>query len=356
MGVRFLFFLMLPISLAAQNRKTSSNPFNLPLKIYDLNAEVLAPGSVRLPFSSIKVIDSRFDTSAIGFKPSSWGNSFKRIGFKGGIAASIERYYNEYYAGAFDSGNVTLLIVLKRYWFSEFEYELNKQPGNNLHEQIFRKAYCKWEYYLGREGMYLPVKRIDTVIQLDHDLRKYIQEDFEENKQAFVKFTLKFLVEMLDFDKGIRALDQQPKKTLDEIHAYNASRFNIPVLKDSNLAVGVFLNFGEFKNNKPGVSHFRENKMKYNLGSEERYIEDSGGRQINPYWGYFDGEQIRIGKFGNNAMYRGGNSYFFFVKYISYYNTSTSGNVQGYPSTFGYRMQKQRMIPFQVDMETGEIY
>ena len=74
-------FLLLFISFAFAQR--DDNPNNLRVKIFELSVKTIPPGSLQLSFQSIKIIDSRFDTSKLGFRLSrrflSANNIFEKI-------------------------------------------------------------------------------------------------------------------------------------------------------------------------------------------------------------------------------------------------------------------------------------
>ena len=105
--------LMLPVYSFSQSEY--SNPEKIRFKDYDLTVEE-SIDSVQLPFASIKIIDSRFDTSKIGFNITQdfyhgQKDPFKKIRFTGGVANSIEKYYNDYYQKSFQKNGFILLIV-----------------------------------------------------------------------------------------------------------------------------------------------------------------------------------------------------------------------------------------------------
>lgn len=360
MKVIYFLFLMVPVSVFSQNgEEDMANPNRLPFKDYSLNAELTAPNSIRFPFSAIKIIDSRFDTSFIGFDYNVLGGkrtSFKKMRLKGGNASAIEKYYNDYYKNSFDSSIFSLVIVIKKFWVSLYDYDANKQLVMHGNRNISRRIPCKWEYYLCKNEEYLPIKRIDTIWKLNADISQYIDQEFGEKRQQFIKFALKAMIEMLDYSKAIAVFEQQAKKSMNEINEYNSSRFTIPVLIDDNISKGVFLNFTQFRNNKPGIIKFREDKTKYKLVREEIYIEDENGKQINPYWGYFDGAGFKFGIFGNNKLFRGQNSFYFFIKTVTFIYSENSTVVQQNAIRFNTKTRSELWIPFQVDMETGGAY
>ena len=360
MKLTTLAILLAPLFLFAQNsKKGKSNPDRLNPVEYDLTAEISAPELVHLPFSSIKVIDSRFDTTKIGYTQKGlalFKSPYKKITLKGGVALAIQNYYNDYYREAFDKSGFTLLIVLKKFWLSEMDYKIAQGFVRLDNKQTSWSAHCKWEYYLCKDEKYLPVKRVDTTWKMDPNLYEYINEHYEEKHFRFIKFTLKTLIEMLDFTKGLQAFDEQPKKTMQDIIAFNESRFNIPVLKAGNFSEGVYLDFEQFKSNKPSIIHFHEKQMKYGIINKENYIVDENENQINPYWGYYDGTTLKFGKFGNDKLYRCQNTFCFFVRVISFSVSQSPGVSQLGAPPIPSKTQGELHVPFQIDMETGEIY
>jgi len=65
-----LLLILWPVAAHSQQTKPDTdNPDALPEKELLIKVEKIAPGEIKLPFSNIKVIDNRFDTSKIGFEP-----------------------------------------------------------------------------------------------------------------------------------------------------------------------------------------------------------------------------------------------------------------------------------------------
>ncbi|MEP6677113.1 MAG: hypothetical protein ABJA78_18270 [Ferruginibacter sp.] len=323
-------------------------------KILKLNAERVAPPAVQLPFASIRIIDSRYDTSKLGFVVAGihWNkkDGFRKATFKQGVAGAIEQYYHDYYAKSFQTNGFELLIVMKKLWLSGIEDGKNRPDDiqNNLRAQ--NSLHVKWEYYLGRNDQYLPFKRVDTVLTITSEIEKYIDEVSDEKKEVNFKYALKMLIEILDYNKAVNNFDTKEKKNLAFIKSYNEDRFKLPVLQDSIFNTGVYLNFNEFKNNRPSLNTFKEKKMKYSLiHRAELYIEDATGNDIPVYWGYFSDGDLRYGKIGNDKMYRIGNTFQVFIQ-VSWYNSNRDNNSSTIPS------RREVWIPYQVDMETGTLY
>ncbi|MFM2327287.1 MAG: hypothetical protein RIR31_1489, partial [Bacteroidota bacterium] len=111
MKILFLTILFVPFNVFSQSNKW--NPNHLDDELTNLEAEYIAPTSIKLPFSSIKIIDSRFDTSKIGFTLgnkifTSKTNYYKKFKLKKGTAVAIEEYYNDYYQKSFSNNGFEL--------------------------------------------------------------------------------------------------------------------------------------------------------------------------------------------------------------------------------------------------------
>jgi hypothetical protein len=365
--MKSLFIALLFISsiVFAQNgRRDVLNPDQLGVKELKLEAQKTAPSGIIFPFKSIKIIDSRYDTSKMGYVPTTdilagKRKAYKKMVLQGGNGNAIETYYNDYYAGSFTQNDFELLIVMKRFWLAGDANSNSKgvEVTNSVNDND--NLYCKWEYYLGKDGNYLPFKRIDTVIRINEKLAKYIDEEFSEKRLSYFKFSLKALIEILDYSHALKQFDNQPKKTLAQIQEFNKKVNIIPVLQDSVFKKGVYLSFDDFKNNRPSITDFKEKKMHYGKinANTEIYLEDMKGETIGNYWGYSDGKEFRYGMLGNDKIFRIQNTFCFFINVVGYeINLDNSQYNRG--SDFGtISKDKYKVwVPFQIDMETGEIY
>ncbi len=353
----FLFLLMPAACLCQKN-----DPENLPAAAYELTAEKDGSSSLKLPFASIKVIDSRFDTSKLGFV---YSNSyfkgkkslFKKACLRNGIAQSITDFYNAYYNKNFQDNGFGLLIVMKKFWLSQTNYV---KPDNNVLPNFYayHSVYIKWEYYLYKDDQYLPVKRSDTILAVTNKMTEYLRNDDETAPVALLKLVLKAQVELLDFNKAVSAFDQQPKKSFEWVNNYNNARFNIPILKDRIFKSGIYLDFNEFLNNKPGIVDFTEKKMKYVTGRTAAiYVSDKNGNDIPNYLGYFLKGTFRYGKFEHEPLYNCGNSFQFFHKSIDFsYAPEQFISRDAVGPVYYQRHEDEDWVPYQLDMETGKFY
>jgi hypothetical protein len=353
MKILFLLFCVLPFFAFSQKSKLEvTNPDRLGGKNFKFEVYRIAPGEIKLPFSSIKIIDNRFDTSKLGFVPivqfiGNKNTEGRKIVFSDGVGKSIENYYKEFYQNAFSSNGVQLIIVMKKFWLSGIDNERNREIDIPENVTSNKYLYCKWEYYLAKGDEFMPVKRIDTVINGVVFESKKDQYIHNKTTDKILKLLLNGLIEVFDFNAAVNQIEKLPKKTWQQIEAYNSAMFNIPVLKDSVFAKGVYLSFNEFKNNKPSIINFKESKMRIAINKTENYLEDDKGNRITNYWGYFTGEELKIGKYGNDKLYRVNNTFEFFLKH-QYLTVNTN--------IIGGATHREVWIPYQVDMESGAVY
>jgi hypothetical protein len=350
----YLFILAFcPLWSFAQNYKTDDlNPENLGTQEIVLEAQRIAPSELKFPFSKIRIIDSRFDTSKIGFSRNlgfltTKKTFFRKLVLKGGASKAIEGYYNDYYNRSFTQNGFELLIVMKRFWASCMNNARSKRVELTSKITMDKYLYCKWEYYLGRNGEYIPVKRIDTVMEENEDVRLKLREGFGERRSSLLKFQLKAMIEVFSFEQAVLKFDQMKKMSIEEINTYNAKRNQLPILQSNSFAKGVYMSYDEFKNNSPSIVDFKESKMRYGLFNKENYLENNKGEIISDFWGYSDGEKFRYGALGSEKIYRRENAFEFFSKAKNILYSDDEGEPKSY---------KEVWIPFQIDMETGLIY
>ena len=355
MKIFILLLCFLPAVSFGQKIKTDpTNPDGLREKNFDLSFSKIAPREIKLPFSSIEIIDNRFDTSKLGFVPEfQFIADKKRVGrkitFDQGVAKAMENYYNQFYEHAFEKNDIKLLIVLRKFWLSGIDDKKNKVMDISKNPKSRSFLYCKWEYYLNKGNKYMPIQRIDTVINGVLFNSEKNEMDNYKTENEILKLILNGLIEVYDFKNAVDKIDKIKVKTFEQLKLYNASLYDIPVLKDSVFKKGVFRNFIEFKNNSPSIINFKEKKIRVSSNNYKHYIEDDKGNRIINYWGYFTGDELRIGKYENDKLHRKNNTFEFFLKHLyqtQYFNISGSSSSS----------EREVWIPYQIDMETGEIY
>lgn len=345
MKILIIVLGLLPFIAKSQHTKPDrDNPDSLGEKKIELTVEKVAPGEIILPFSSIKIIDNRFDTSKFGFAPTSGLSKNKRRNgakmiFKEGVAKALEDYYNEFYENAFSANGIQLVIVLKKFWMSGIDNRRNKEIDISNNERGTSFLYCKLEYYLNKNNLFIPVKRIDTIVNgVLYKSEKNENNQYKNWNKVF-KLILNGLIEVFDFNSIVSQFNKLPQKTWNEIQRFNSSYYDIPILRDTVFKRGVYLSFYEFKQNNPSIINFKEGKLRIGNNKYENYLEDDKGNLIGNYWGYCTGSELKIGKYRNEKLYKKNNTFEFFLQH-----------------QIATGIGRDIWIPYQIDMESGNIY
>lgn len=137
-------------SYAQVFNKAIYKPNDLSSKYIKLNTDNTAPAGLHFTFSTIKITDSRFDTSKLGFIPSKeiFRENFRlyqKLGFKTGTAKALEDYYNFYYKSSFSNNGLSLYIVMKKWWLTSTIDNRTQENATALELNSLAKMYVKWE-------------------------------------------------------------------------------------------------------------------------------------------------------------------------------------------------------------------
>ena len=362
MKISFVAFLL---SLHFASSAQVDNPETLPTKIYELKVKTRGPASLHLPFQSIKIIDSRYDTSKIGFlyTHSFFSQSkkpFRLTRLNNGVQQSVESFYNEYYKMNFSNNGNRLLIVLKKLWIADVSSSAVEQTNEYKSKTARQFVYAKFEYYAGVNNTYIPLKRIDTLFQL---LTTPVGEEYnpkEEGSLPFLCFSLENMVEKMNYDEYFDHLTNKRSMTQEELIEVRTKEKHMLILQEPTKQ-GVFVTFDEFKNNTPSITAFNKN-----IFPKQKVYEllDAKKNVILHYYACFDGDKLLMpipyslmlpGNTNqtNPVAYRVGNS-FEFYQMIG----NMDAELKFSQSTRRLRLPHKNLeyLPRQIDMETGLAY
>jgi hypothetical protein len=359
-----LFTLITSVSFSQSKEFTTAElkSFSADLSIYKP-----LPDNYKLPFSSIQIIDSRPDTTKIGFirlNPNKDGkNAFKKIVVQNGLTQSLKSILNEHYKPCFSNDSLQLLIVIKRFWADPYPNRLVQQQGNVVRSSVF-DMYLRFEFFFVKNDWFYPVKRIDTLFQTGEgevvpgcNYRKI--QDCEMYGYAVSK-----VFEGTDFDYYVSRIDRAKNKvTKQGLDSFNKKYKDYPIISTKVLKQGVYLNFNEFRNNMPSVTKYTVEKIKkhkitmYAIYDTSKVVPE----RIAKYWGYCNGKNIYCG-YLQHPLTKSGDTFEFFIDKKEYNEQHISVPL---PNSYGtgysfldipISTSLKSLEPFQIDMETGKIY
>lgn len=357
----FLLFLFLHLFAIGQKKtkEFSANQW-LTKTLFVLPAKSSNPVSLN-QISHIQISDKRFETS-------SWGLVKKDKAVYKIVApdsTKIEQSLQEYINRKFKC-NVTasnsVLAVVRHFYFSN---ERKKNDFENYSKlPVWSPGIAiKIDFYLQKEDGYHPWFRFhEDYISTEKKPVDHIDEIISEAIDfAFQKLT--------EADKAVISSNSKLVSP-EEIEAVNQQALQLPILLTDSLKKGVYKSFKEFTNNSPSIPDYRIEK---NERSSKLIVEKDGQEfPVKNIWGFCDGERIFI-QCNNNffQLARIENS-FFSMAAKSYSDKLQINPVKlatemalivvfptgAYlaPNSLEVNKYYQRLNPYLLNMETGELY
>lgn len=358
--VFFISYILSSIILPAQSKEII--PDKLDYFFADISINNPLPAGYKLPFSSIEIIDYRPDTSKIGFirnNPNSHGNkAYKIIVTKNGLRQSLTDLLNRYYKSCFSNDSLQLVIVVKRFWADPYPNRNIQQQGNAVRSSVF-DMHLRLEFFLKKDNWYYPVKRTDTVFQTGEGGVVPGCSGGELRKCEMYGYAVSKVFENTDFNYYADRLDKpRSKLTAQGLDSFNKKYSDYPVVHAETLNKGVYLNFNEFRQNKPSVIKYKVEEIKKKDRTMYVVYDTSNAEpvRIANYWGYCNGENIYCGYYMKHPLIKTGNTFEFFIDRLEYHQdyTVVSGpyGTMYIPSQY----KNKALEPVQIDMETGKIY
>jgi hypothetical protein len=329
--------------------------------------EIIKPPDIdinySLNYSSIKIIDRRFDTTKIGYvKP---GNKYKKIVTEGPLSTILQNHLNNQLKKQLNlSINQNLVIVIKKLWLQQTNTdELDDKKISRTYGSAdgdFGMCISAFDIYLQKDSIYVPLLKIDTSL---FTLKKL-------NKDA--GYLLGFALENCINQIGSIDLSKfKNRRTLSwpDIEQYNSKRLAYPRYKNDTLMRGIFVTFKDFLNNKPVLKKFIAQSGKL---TDELYIEQNGEEVLlEDFWGFCDGQKNYL-HLGLNffEIIRESNAYELLgSKTITEKKRRYAGGGGGSGSPgrdivemglgnaiFTSKKPNVNYKPLQIDMETGKVY
>jgi hypothetical protein len=342
----FLLIFLFLIHTCYSQQDEPAKVFNkIKKEFIEFKSKAEQAGSV-LPFSNIKVIDKRYDTSCMGYmKYGSKVIQHSKLVTKNNLSADLENYLSDLNKKNFSSNNKSLVMVIKKLWFHT-DYNSNKTFDNAKNMSYFFALNI--DFYIRSGNLYTPFMREDTIIKIPIKV-------FQRLKGILIGEALQNVFNDLLLSK---APDISSNKiTFSELNTYYEERFNLPIFYTSSLQKGVYMTFEEFKNNAPSVLVFEVTKTKL---TDDIYVEHENKFILNrTAWGYCDGTNTFV-KLGMNLfqLFRQGFTYSLFGNtriILAPSGMSSSGSIGiDVLSTIFPPKSAIDVTPIQLDMETGK--
>lgn len=239
------------------------------------------------PFRQFVVLDNRPDTLRIGAHTGA--GFFKRgnrqLVFARAAAEEVAGFLNDNFSSPAEP--FTALVVLRVLWVSDETYTL-AALSNDTTGYFNEKVRIKAEVYAENQGVYTPLVRFDSTLQMNRGPSGYA---LDENIAELLSEVVGHAQNALD-KKGMNGRHL----TLEDIRQFNQSHFDAAIYHDNARIKGVYRDFQEFKDNAPSIQSFEIRRDKGNLllytkeGSNFIYNRDA--------WGFCDGKEIYVMKDG----------------------------------------------------------
>lgn len=313
---------------------------------------------ITFPFSSIKLLDGRQDTSKIGFTEKGIGRApYKKLIVDSGFQNAGQRFYNQYYRNCFIVDSTQLFIVVKKFWADRSsKKDIERRNNTNNIDNDF-DLYIQFDYFIKRGDEYMPIKKIDTVFNMGNNITRSDYEIYREDNYSFYEFVLIKMMEAVDYKfYADRFPLSRNRKKLDTILNFYRTKMDYPILKDSIRRQGIYMTFTEFRNNTPSIENFTVQKNK-KVGKLLFTLKNGQSVEVIKYWGYCDGKDIFCYDL-SHPIQRVGNTFEFFAMSKILVNNSVyvppSSNVPG--ANINYSTYEKRYQPYQFDLESGDVY
>lgn len=340
----------------AQDRSRKQDPVPIRLAVPQLAAP--------FPFKSIEVADLRYDTSKIGYVQKKKENV--KLVTSGSLASHLEQQLNnattEKTATASEQ---SVLVVIKKFWLKRpTETDWRRKHGvDGRGLKSLWGWHVKLEVYGNYSGAYTPLFRLDSLYGFD---------EFDEQQPISVDAFSDCLQRLQNIDPA-KLKTAKTKYTRQAVDSFNQAAFLKPVLTQPAMPVGVFLTFSDFINKRVTYSEFAIERA---IELDNLYIFKNNSKELlTDFWGFSDGKKYFIRANRNFfELYQQGNTFEFIGhEYLALNNGSRNGHPAGSfnsgrsfatglatglltDAIAGGSKTQEWFRPFQLNIETGEIY
>lgn len=242
-----------------------------------------------IPFSAIRIIDSRYDTTIIGFHLASYLSLRDTASQPLALQHVIDKYYHALYV----PGKDTLVIQLEKLSIQD-----DLISDTNF---ILTAGYVLCKEYTGSKSSYAYHGSVDTFLKEKFSYKTSF-DAHRNGKHINFEFWDYYLLRLCEaMIKGQQIKDSlvndtSQKFTIEQIKQEGLQKRNKPILTSSRLNPGFYHNFSEFVNNSPGFTYDSGSAlpklldiMHYRVGKNISYEEPD-----TSYWGFCNGTNLYV--------------------------------------------------------------
>ncbi len=242
-----------------------------------------------IPFSAIRIIDSRYDTTSIGFH----FDNYLTLQDSASQPLSLQHVIDKYYHALYAPGKDTLVIQLEKLSIQDAVIR-----DTNF---ILAAGYVSCKEYTGNKNNYTYYGSVDTLLKEKFSY-KTTYKAHKNGKHANLFFWDYYLLRLCEaMIKGQQIKDSLVNDTaqyftVEQIKQTGLQKRDKPILTAHGLKPGFYNNFSEFVNNSPGFTYDSANAlpklldiMHYRVGKKI-----SNEAPDTSYWGFCNGKNLYV--------------------------------------------------------------
>lgn len=240
-----------------------------------------------IPFSAIRIIDSRYDTTSIGFYLDGY-LSLKDSGSDVSLQKIIDKYYHQLYT----PGKDTLVIQLEK---------LSVTDGI-LAPQIrhYTLGYATCKEFTGSNNSYKYYGEVDTLLKEDYaysfNLHKHGKHTNYELWDYYLLRLCDAMIKAPATETDSSIIEKEKYFTASEIKNNGLEKRNKSILTADSLKPGFYRNFSEFVNNEPGFTYVNDTALLKLMELMHYRVNKNISNEApdTTYWGFCDGKGLYI--------------------------------------------------------------
>lgn len=260
-----------------------------PLKTFNTTIDQYESSQLKdpIPFSYIRLVDSRYDTTTIGLYIDGY-LALKDTSQPMALQHTLDKYYHNLYT----PGKDTLVIQLEKLFITD------KLVDDTSFVLTYGAVTCK--QFTGNNNTYVYRGSFDTLIKEQFSYKRYSRH--KNGKHTNYEFWDYYLLRLCEamitnashFNSTIDSSQQH--FTLEDIKKEGFIKRQKPILVADSLRPGFYNNFSEFENNTPGFTYDSPDALRKLLDLMHYRVSKkiSNEEPDTSYWGFCDGRKLYI--------------------------------------------------------------